>query len=325
LLKVLRSLRPDIVHTRNLAALEFQATAALAGVPCRIHSEHGRDIYDLDGTNFKYNALRKVMRLFIDRYIAVSRNLSEWLVETVSVSPKQVTQIYNGVDSQKFGPRIGHRSAPSAHGFGALNSFVVGTIGRMEPVKNQLTLVRAFLHLLRETSGLRERLRLVIIGDGSLKTQVLQMLQESQAEQFAWLPGERADIPDIMRDLDLFVLPSLREGISNTILEAMASGLPVVATNVGGNPELVRDGETGLLVSPSDPIAMANAIRVYMENPKKREEHGAFGRRRVEAQFSMAAMIDGYLSVYDTVLSRKKRLAAADLTRLSTSENWQIK
>jgi glycosyltransferase involved in cell wall biosynthesis len=185
-------------------------------------------------------------------------------------------------------------------------------VGRMEPVKDQLTLVRAFLYLLREARGLRERLRLVIVGDGPLKTQALQMLREAQAEQLAWLPGERNDIPDIMRNLDLFVLPSLREGISNTILEAMASGLPVVATKMGGNPELVREGESGVLVPPSEPIAMANAVRLYLENPKKRDNDGAAGRRRVETQFSLQVMVDGYLSVYDAVLNGKRDSAVAD-------------
>jgi len=312
LLKVLRSLRPDIVHTRNLPALELQAIAALAGVRYRIHGEHGRDIYDLDGTNFKYNGLRRLMRIFIHRYVAVSRNLSKWLVETVGVPPGRVTQIYNGVDSQKFRPCTELRSAPSLHGFSGSELFVLGTVGRMEPVKDQLTLVRAFLYLLREARGLRERLRLVIVGDGPLKTQALQMLREAQAEQLAWLPGERNDIPDIMRNLDLFVLPSLREGISNTILEAMASGLPVVATKMGGNPELVREGESGVLVPPSEPIAMANAVRLYLENPKKRDNDGAAGRRRVGTQFSLQVMVDGYLSVYDAVLNGKRDSAVAD-------------
>jgi glycosyltransferase involved in cell wall biosynthesis len=189
----------------------------------------------------------------------------------------------------------------------------------MEAVKDQLTLVAAFLHLLREAPDLRERLRLVMVGDGSLRAQALQMLREAQAEQLAWLPGERDNIPEIMRNLDLFILPSLREGISNTILEAMASGLPVVATNVGGNPELMRDGETGLLVPPADPIAIANAVRLYLENPQKQRNHGMAGRRIVEKQFSLGAMVDGYLSVYDAVLNGKQRLAVADVGRLSAS------
>jgi glycosyltransferase involved in cell wall biosynthesis len=165
--------------------------------------------------------------------------------------------------------------------------------------------VRAFLHLLDIDAKARERLRLVIIGDGSLRIEAQRLLKEGNAEHLSWLPGERDDIPEILRGLDLFILPSLREGISNTILEAMASGLPVVATNVGGNPELVVEGETGMLVHPSDPVAMANAIRTYLDQPELLKAHGQAGRKRVEQHFSMEKMVNGYLAVYDSVLKRK--------------------
>ena len=299
---VLRQLRPDIVHTRNLPALECQLTAALAGVRGRIHGEHGRDMYDLDGTNFKYNALRRVMHLFIHRYIAVSRNLADWLVNTVKVPRQRVTQIYNGVESEKFRPRKGPREAVGPGGFCSSESFVVGTVGRMEPVKDQLTFVRAFIHLLCEDTDLGPRMRLILVGDGSLREQALDLLRQAQAEKLAWLPGERSDIPEIMRAMDLFVLPSIREGISNTILEAMASGLPVIATDVGGNPELLAPGKTGMFVPPSDPIALAGAIRSYFEDAEKRSEHGAAGRIRIENEFTMAAMVDGYLKTYDVIM-----------------------
>ena len=300
-LKVLRSLRPAIVHTRNLPALEFQATAALGGVSGRIHSEHVRDMYDLDGMNFKYNALRKLMRLFIHRYIGVSRNLSEWLVDTVHVPAERVHQIYNGVEMERFYPCAGPRSFPGPADIRSTETFVVGTVGRMEPVKDQLTLVRAFLHLVAGDEEARKRLRLIVVGDGSLREKALQMLREYHADQLAWLPGERDDIPEIMRALDLFVLPSLREGISNTILEAMATGLPVVATNVGGNPELVDHDRTGTLVPPSDPVAMAGGIRGYLSDRDKSVSHGLAGRTKIETQFSMESMVGQYLEVYGRV------------------------
>ena len=300
-LKVIRSIRPAIVHTRNLPALEFQAIAALAGVYGRIHSEHGRDMYDLDGMNFKYNALRRLMRLFIHRYIVVSRNLSDWLVDTVHIPAERVHQIYNGVEMARFYPCTGLLSFPGPADIRSVETFVVGTVGRMEPVKDQITLVRAFLHLVAGDEDARKRLRLIVVGDGSLREKALQMLRESHADQLAWLPGERDDIPEIMRALDLFVLPSLREGISNTILEAMATGLPVVATNVGGNPELVDHNRTGTLVPSSDPIAMAGAIRSYLSDRNKSVTHGMAGRGRIETHFSMESMVGQYLEVYSRV------------------------
>jgi sugar transferase (PEP-CTERM/EpsH1 system associated) len=303
--KILRELKPDIVHTRNLAGLEGQIPALLAGVRCRVHGEHGRDVYDLHGVNTKYNRLRKTIRPLVHRYISVSRDLADWLVKTIGARPAHVHQIYNGVDSERFCPRLGSRPKLGPPGFATEQTVVIGTVGRMAGVKDQLTLVRAFLLLLDRDARARDRLRLMLVGDGLLRDQARQLLYEAGAEILAWLPGERSDIPEIMRALDIFVLPSLGEGISNTILEAMSSGLPVVATRVGGNPELVMEGETGFLVSPADPKAMAESIARYLTQPEMMQRHGRVGRKRVEACFSMDKMVQDYLAVYDAVLAEK--------------------
>ncbi len=307
LLRLLREVRPDIVHTRNLGALEYLATATVAGVPGRIHGEHGREVGNLDVSHVRYKLLRQFMRPLVHRYITVSVDLADSLVQTLGVRRDRISQIYNGVDPVRFHPRTGTRPPVLPEGFAPPRTLVVGTVGRMEPVKDQLTLVRAFLHLLSLEPGDHERVRLVIIGDGSLRAKAQQLLQESGVEKLAWIPGERSDIPDCMRALDIFVLPSLNEGISNTILEAMASGLPVVATQVGGNPELVEEGHTGVLVPPADPVAMAEAIRSYLHAPEKVMRHGQAGRQRAEGQFSLGAMVNGYLAVYDAVLQDRRR------------------
>lgn len=304
--EVFRKLRPAIVHTRNLATLECLVPAALAGVPGRIHGEHGRDIYDLDGSSFKYKLLRRAIRPLIHHHIAVSTDLAAWLVRTAAVGAERVTQIHNGVDMRRFQPRLDRRPPFGPEGFAPEGTWVVGTIGRMQAVKDQLTLVRAFLYLIDHEPDARKRLRLVIVGDGPLREESLHLLREGGAEHLAWLPGERNDIPQIMQCLDLFVLPSLAEGISNTILEAMAAGLPVVATRVGGNPELVQEGETGRLVPPSDPERMAEAIWTYFNDPQQRASHGQAARKKVEGRFSLEAMVNRYLSVYDTVLKAGK-------------------
>lgn len=304
--RLLQQLHPDVVHTRNLPTLECLIPAALAGAPGRVHGEHGRDVYDLDGSNFKYNLLRKAVRPFAHRYTTVSADLANWLVHTIGVRAERVAHIYNGVDTQRFSPRTGLRSFMELEEFAPPGTLVVGTIGRMQAVKDQLTLVRAFIHFLDLESSARERIRLVMVGDGPLRREAQQLLRSVHAEHLAWLPGERADIPEITRTMDVFVLPSLAEGVSNTILEAMASGLPVVATRVGGNPELVIEGQTGMLVPPADPVAMANAIGRYLADPEKRIRHGRAGRKRVEERFSMEAMVNGYLSVYDSVLNKRE-------------------
>lgn len=298
--KLMRRLRPAIVHTRNLGALEFQFFAWLAGVRHRIQGEHGRDSGDLHGMNSKYLLFRKIMRPLVSRYIALSQDLAEWLEQHAGVDAKKISQIYNGVDTKRFFPPVNRLSLP-IDDFVPQDGVVIGTIGRMQPEKNQLTLVCAFISLLDTVERGRERLRLVLIGDGPLREQAQALLLDANAAELAWIPGTREDAPKMMQTFDIFVLPSLIEGVSNTILEAMATGLPVVATEVGGNAELVNNDETGLTVPANDVVAMSQATQRYIENPVLRQHHGAAGRMRVEKMFSMESMVSGYLTVYDQV------------------------
>jgi sugar transferase (PEP-CTERM/EpsH1 system associated) len=304
--KALRALRPQIVHTRNLPALDCQVVAALAGVPGRVHGEHGRDVYDLDGTNWKYNWLRRAVRPLIHRYIPLSRDLDQWLRSRIAVPENRIARIYNGVDSVRFHPAGAAREPlPAPHGFAPPGTLVIGTVGRMAEVKDPLNLVRAFLRLLDTVPDARARLRLVMVGDGPLRAEAGRLLAERDAASLAWLPGSREDVAPILRGLDVFVLPSKAEGISNTILEAMASGLPVVATRVGGNPELVTEGESGLLVPAGSPEALAQAVRRYLDEPGLAQRQGQAARRRIEREFSLDAMVSRYLAVYDAVLAAR--------------------
>lgn len=306
LYRVFKRLKPDIVHTRNLTAMEAQVVAAAAGVKARVHGEHGRDIFDLDGKNWKYNLLRKAIRPFIHHFITVSKDLENWLINTVKVPSVKVHQIYNGVEHLRFHPGGIVPVEIFPPGFFDDRPFVVGSVGRMAAVKDFPTLVRAFLMLRNELSVTGRRpLRLIIAGEGVAKAECETMLRSAGVEQFAWLPGERDDISRLMQAMNVFVLPSLGEGISNTILEAMASGLPVIATRVGGNAELVPEGETGCLVPPGDPVALAGAIHQYYQNDTMAHKHGQYARVLIERQFSMRAMTNGYLTVYDRVLGYK--------------------
>lgn len=302
LYRLFRRMRPAIVHTRNLAALEATVPAWAAGVPVRIHGEHGRDISDLDGSNLRYQRLRRLYRPFVTYYLALSRDLAQYLTEKIGVPPSKMAQVYNGVDAQRFRPAQTNRPIPCCP-FSNPAHWLIGTVGRMQAVKDQLTLARAFILALEREPALANRMRLVMIGEGPLRAESLALLQAAGVAELAWLPGERSDVPEIMAGLDCFVLPSLAEGISNTILEAMSCGLPVIATQVGGNADLVTEGSTGILVPSNDPEAMAQAILNLATSPSLAERMGEAGRRDVERKFSMEAMVNAYRHTYDRLLA----------------------
>lgn len=301
-----RQWRPAIVHTRNLAALECQVPAWWTRVPVRVHGEHGRDIDDPDGSVRRYQWMRRAYRPFVDHYVALSGDLAGYLRQRVGVPPSRVTRIINGVDIVRFQPSVSGRQALDGSPFNTPGLFVVGTVGRMMTVKAQPLLASAFVMALQLAPGLRERLRLVMVGDGPLRAEARVILEQAGVSPLAWLPGERADVPDVMRGLDAFVLPSLAEGISNTILEAMAAGLPVLATRVGGNAELVAEGQTGALVKAGDVRALAEGLLNLCNDTRHTCALGAAGRQRVVEQFSLPTMVNAYQDLYDRLLAKAR-------------------
>lgn len=300
----LKELKPDIIHTRNLAALEYQIPAFLAGIKHRIHSEHGWDVFDPDGKNKKYQCLRRLLQPLIKVFIPLSLHLQDYLINKVKIPENKIRRICNGVDTQKFYPaKTNQRFLIDCPLSFDEKKVFIGTVGRMHGVKDQMTLVKAFITLMQKHSELLDQINLILIGDGPLKQEAIELLEKHQLLQYVWLPGARQDIAKIMRSLDVFVLPSQAEGISNTILEAMATGLPVIATEVGGNPELVKADKTGLLVPPSDPELMANALLALVTNKGKRLELGKNAYQSVLEKFSIQVMVNKYTAVYDSVMA----------------------
>lgn len=292
--RLFRRLKPDVVHTRNLAALEAVLPAAWAGVPVRIHGEHGRDVEDIDGTKRKYQWLRRVLAPLVHRFIALSQDLESYLLNTVGVPSSKVVRIINGVDVEKFRPAA-HRS----------EAVVIGSVTRMQEVKDPLTLARAFVQLVSD--GRAGAVRLAMIGDGPLLPQVAEILRSAGLKEHVWLPGRRDDVAELLRGFDVFSLSSRVEGISNTILEAMATGLPVVATRVGGNAELVEEGVTGALVRSGSPEALAVALATYIDDREIRRAHGRAARARAEHDFAMGSMVSRYMEVYDDLFAGVSR------------------
>lgn len=300
LFKLFQELKPDILHSRNLSGLDALLPAYLAGIKHRIHGEHGRDIDDLDGSNIKLQLLRRLHRPLVERYIPLSQDLERYLENKVGVDTARITQIYNGVDTDKFKPAPDTKpSLPAKEGFSNEDSVIIGTVGRFQPVKDQMNLAEGFIQLLDNYPDLKQTARLVMIGDGPLRDSVMKRLSTAGYADLVWSPGPRDDVATLMQSFDLFVLPSLAEGISNTLLEAMSCGLPVIATAVGGNPELVKDGKTGTLIPAGNSNALSKALERYVRDKSLRESQGHAARMRAEEHFSITAMVESYVAVYD--------------------------
>ncbi|HKO86981.1 MAG TPA: TIGR03088 family PEP-CTERM/XrtA system glycosyltransferase [Burkholderiales bacterium] len=301
LYELCRDMQPAIVHTRNRSGLDALLPARLAGARFCVHGEHGRDVDDLDGENNKLVLLRRLHRPLVTRYITVSKDLQSYLIRRVGVSPWRITQIYNGVDTERFKPVTEKPTGVLPLPFVAQDALVIGTVGRMQAVKDQATLIRAFALLL--ASRPQAQLYLALVGDGPLRPQLSALATELKIAHRVHLTGALDAVPEALNNLDIFVLPSLGEGISNTILEALASGLPVVATAVGGNVELVQAGESGEFFMPGDAEGLMRLLARYVDDPQLRRAHSAAARRVALRDYSMAAMVESYSRVYTNLLS----------------------
>jgi sugar transferase (PEP-CTERM/EpsH1 system associated) len=293
--RLLRRLRPAIIHTRNLGTVDLQWVAWAAGVRRRVHGEHGWEATDPTGCNPRSVRIRRACRPVIQRYVPMSRDLARWLQERIGVAPGRIRQLYNGVDTRRFSPLAEADTTPT-------ETITLGTVGRLDPVKNQARLMRAVAELRRREPQIARRIRLLVVGDGPLRAGLEALAAELEMREIVEFAGARIDTPDLLRRMDLFVLPSINEGISNTVLEAMATGLPVVAARVGGNPELVQEGVTGGLYDPAPDDALEQALVPYLRDESLRRRHGLAGRQRVLREFGLDAMVRRYLDLYDELM-----------------------
>ena len=306
--------RPHVVHTHAWGTLlEGLLAARLAGVPVVVHGEHGT--LQLKGYQ---RWVQKAAWSATDRVLSVSSRLAERMAAETSFAAERITTIRNGVDLSRF-QSVDRAAARQSIGVGA-TTLVVGTVGRLVPVKDQSTLLEA-VSLLRN-SGID--VTLVIAGDGPLRGALSQRASALGIANAVSFLGHRGDVEAVLAALDVFVLSSVSEGLSNTILEAMAAGTPVVATQVGGADELVDDGVTGILVPAASPRAMADALARLLTDHGQRRTMGAAGRARVEASFNLDTMIRNYETLYvDLVAARTggapaSRVADAHHAKAST-------
>lgn len=312
LIKYLKEIKPTIVHTRNWAGMDGIIVAKIAGVPIIIHGEHGFEIADLISQNRKRKFIRKlVLSTMVDKIVTVSKNLKNRLINEIKIKPEKIIHIPNGVDTNKFNI---YRKEFTRKKFGfKKGDFIIGIVARLDPIKNHKTLISAF----KEIVTIHPNTNLVIVGDGSLRNKLENQTYQLGIKNKVIFMGERDDVPEILKTFDIFVLPSLNEGMSNTILEAMATGIPVIASNVGGNPELVVDGRTGFLFPSNDVESLVQKIKTYISHPELKQKHGYNAHKRVEEKFSLDQMVRRYEELYLELVERKLKYKLFTLRRYS--------
>jgi len=286
LAKTIKKLSPDIVHTRNWGGFDGIVAAKLAGIKHVFHGEHGWSMDDPYGLNKKRVFIRQVLDRFVNRYTCVSRQIENWLINEIKVK-KPVMQIYNGVDCDLYSPG-GGMAIRSDLGI-KTDTIVFGIVARLDPIKNHKALIKVFnsIHKLWPDTCL------LIAGKGT-EAKYLQSIASNDVHFL----GNRSDISELLRSFDVFVLPSFNEGISNTILEAMASGLPVVASDRGGNPELIKPDQNGMLFDPDSEEALKNCFVKYVQDSELRRQHGTVGREMAKKLYNIDTMVDDYKSAW---------------------------
>ncbi|WP_404309363.1 GT4 family glycosyltransferase PelF [Neorhodopirellula lusitana] len=278
-----RELRVDVVHTHNTAAMFYGVPAAkLSGVKTVIHTRHGQRL----GATKRQTAVFRWLAKGCNQVVSVCEDGARLTIDE-GVDSRLVATICNGVDLSRF-----EFAGPCSNG-SCLNGPVT-MVARLSAEKDVPTLIRAMELAIRSA----EALKLRIIGDGPERASLENLVQSLGLQNAVEFMGQRNDVAALLAEASVFVLPSLSEGISLTLLEAMARGLPVVSTDVGGTPEVVIDGGTGFLVPAGDVASMADALVELHQNAGAAVEMGRQGRKRVEQHFTIQRMVRDYERLY---------------------------
>lgn len=288
LIIIIRDKKIDIVHTHNQGPQFYGSVAAKLLRKPVIHTKHGQNI---NGSKRRIY-LDRFSAFLTDKIVTVSANAKEICQQKLKILERKLVTVLNGVDTDKF------YRFPGKQKYHQGRTFVIGTVARLSPEKNHMCLLDACSQLVKENINFK----LKIVGDGPLMDQLLKKCHDLNLKNHVFFAGSQSDIPAAMNEFDLFVLPSLTEGVSLTLLEAMACELPVVATNVGGTPEVVVDGKTGLLVSSDKSDSLAGAIIACIDDFHLCVEMGRAGRDRVLELFSLEKVAGKYLNLYQNLL-----------------------
>jgi glycosyltransferase involved in cell wall biosynthesis len=301
---ILREHRVDVAHCHNWGGLVDTVLAAkLARMTPVLHTQHGLDYGFSDSPDHMRSRLRTAVKTLacqgVTKVATVSHEVAQMVTREWRVSPSRVSVVHNGVRVPMPGEGIEIRSSWRRELGVDDRDVLIGTVAVFRPVKDLHTMLEAMSLVKKETS----RAKLVLMGAGPQKEELEAAVERLGLQSVVHFPGFRRDASQLLPALDVFVLSSLSEGISLALLEAMAASVPVIATSVGGNVEIIRDPASGLIVPPKSPRDLADAMLSLVHDPARRGDLGAGGRRRVEEAFSLARMIRAYESLYASLVN----------------------
>ena len=295
LYRCFRQERARIVHTHQFAQLLFSLLPARMLGAKVVHTEHEFYLYRNDAR--ARSLFRKLVRLCAALTV-VGPEVARYYIEELGVDPQRVHVIPNGVDLECFDSAGRESRSGLALPEGAV---VFGVVGRLEPEKDHGTLLHAF----RDLVDRGRSVHLLLVGDGRLRGELELLARSLDLERSVTFLGTRSDIPELLRALDVFVLSSVHEGVPLSVVEAMAAGKPVIATDVGGLRLLVKPDDSGLLVSPGDRAALATAMSTLAANAELRARMGERGRQIARGSFGVSTMVDRYQDVYRSVIGER--------------------
>jgi sugar transferase (PEP-CTERM/EpsH1 system associated) len=302
LARMMRTYRPHIVHSRNWGTIEAIPAARLAGVPIAIHSEHGYELDMLAGLPVRRRIFRRAAYGMADAVFAVSRELRDYHAKQAWISSERIRVICNGVDTKRFCPNPELRAGLRKRFGLPQDRFIVGTVGRMVPIKDHGILLRAVDSLVQR--GVDAHALLVGSGPELERTQRLADASPGLTGRVTFV-GASEEVPELLNTMDVFALPSISEGMSNTLLEAMATGLPVIATAVGGNTEVIDHEKSGWLIRPRDHESLASLLTRLASREDLRQIYGAAARKRIVECFSLDRMLSNYTQLYLGLAARR--------------------
>ncbi|MGD2107895.1 MAG: glycosyltransferase [Phycisphaerae bacterium] len=298
LARILRDWRPAILHARNTGTFWDASIAATLTRSTRlVLGYHGLE------TPGPFNQRQRVVIRLAGpagaRFTTVSHAGARQLHQWAHVPQRRIHLVPNGVDLARFTRHDPADAARTRQNLGlSPDSFVIGTVGSLTPVKRQDLLIDAFAAATRELP----RAHLLLVGDGPLRAKLDEHARKAGVPERVRFTGWRDDVPALLNGMDAFVCCSASEGMSNSVLEALAAGLPIIATDVGDNPVLVRDNRAGRIVPPNDPAALANALRDLGSSPELRRQYARAARTRA-ADFRFDRTVAAYENYYESLLA----------------------